>query len=133
MGKRNRWNPRILFYSLIALTLCVIISWVGYTTGYVPLQRALEFSVIASLLVGLTYAVRHLVLTSSPRWRVFRRIIFILCGTLWVGFFLWGISVIALRRVFGLSADSSAFLALPCYLLAAYLADKLEKRTRNTL
>lgn len=133
MGKRNRWNPRILFYSLIALTLCVIISWVGYASGYVSLQRALEFSVIASLLVGLTYAVRHLVLTSSPRWQVFRRIIFILCGTLWVGFFLWGISVIALRQVFGLSADSSAFLALPCYLLAAYLADKLEKRTRNTL
>lgn len=133
MGKRNRWNPRILFYSLIALTLCVIISWVGYASGYVSLQRALEFSVIASLLVGLTYAVRHLVLTSSPRWRVFRRIIFILCGTLWVGFFLWGISVIALRQVFGLSADSSAFLALPCYLLAAYLADKLEKHTRNTL
>ena len=36
-------------------------------------------------------------------------------------FLFTGISVIALRRVFGLSADSSAFLALPCYLLAPTL------------
>lgn len=130
MGKRSDWKIRIQFYSLIALTFCVIISWVGYMTGYVSLQTAVEFSVIALLLVGSTYALRRFVSTSSPKWQFFRRVVFVLCGIFWIGFFLWGISVIVLRQVFGLSADTSAFLALPCYLLGAYIADKLEKRTR---
>ena len=130
MGKRNYWKTRILFYSLIALTFCVIILWVLYITGYVPLQTAVISSVIALLLVGSTYALRRFVWTSSRKREVFRRVIFIFCGIVWIGFILWGISVIALRQIFGLSADNSAFLALPCYLLAAYLADKIEKRTR---
>ncbi|MGB9774771.1 MAG: hypothetical protein ACPL4I_12300 [Bacteroidota bacterium] len=130
MGKRSDWKIRIQFYSLIALTFCVIISWVGYMTGYIPLQTAAKFSVIALLLVGSTYALRRFVWTSSHKREAFRRVIFILCGIFWIGFFLWGISVIVLRHVFGLSADTSAFLALPCYLLGAYIADKLEKCTR---
>ena len=130
MGKRNYWKNRILFYSLIALIFCVIISWVGYVTGYVP-QTAVKSSVIALLLVGSTYTLQRFVWASPHRGKVSRRVIFIFCGIFWIGFFLWWISMIALRKMFGLSADSSAFLALPCYLLGAYLADKLEKRTRR--
>ena len=44
-----------------------------------------------------------------------------------IGFVLWGISVIILRRVFGLDADPAALLALPWYLVGAYLGDKLGK------
>lgn len=132
MGKPNYWKTRILFCSLIALTFCVIISWVGYMAGYVPFETAVRFSVIALLLVGSTYALRRFVWASPRRWQITRRVIFILGGIFWIGFLLWGVSVIALRHVFGLSADSSAFLALPCYLLGAYLGDKLEKRTRHS-
>ena len=45
-----------------------------------------------------------------------------------IGFVLWAISVIILRRVLGLSADLSALLALPWYLLGGYLGDKLGER-----
>lgn len=129
MEKRNFWKTRIWFYSLIALTFSVIISWVLYATGYVPLQTAVKYSVIALLLVGSTYALQRFVWASPAKREVFRRVTFIFCGIVWIGFLLWVISVIALRQMFGLSADSSAFLSLPWYLVAAYLAYKLEKCT----
>lgn len=55
------------------------------------------------------------------------RCLFILFG-MGIGFVLWVIFVIILRRVLGLSADFSALLALPWYLLGGYLGDKLGKR-----
>jgi hypothetical protein len=125
MGNRKHW-----FYGLIALTFCVIISWVLHMAGYVPLQTAVRGSVIALLLVGSTYALRRFVWTYPRRWELSRRVLFIFCGIFWIGWPLWMVAVMALRRIFGLSADGSAFLALPCYLLGAYIADKLEKRTR---
>jgi len=125
MGNRKYWS-----YGLIALTFCVIISWALHVAGHVSLQTAVRGSIIALLLVGSTYALRRFVLTHPRRRELSRRVLFIFCGTLCIGWPLWMVVGMALRRILGLSADDSAFLALPCYLLGAYVAGKLEKRTR---
>lgn len=131
MEKRDYKDSRILFYTVIALTFSVIISWAGYVIGYVSLQTAIKGSVIALLLACSAYALQRFVLAFPSRWRNFRRIVFILCGTFWIGFFLWIISVHTLRLVFGLSADISALLASPSYLLGAFLGDKLWKHMHS--
>jgi hypothetical protein len=68
MRERKYWAFTFGLYVLI-----VIIFWVGYLTGFVPLQTAIRYSVIVLLFIGSIYALRRFVLTSPPRWRVMRR------------------------------------------------------------
>ena len=118
MAKRIYWT-----YSFIALILVGVILW---ATGFDTPQGVIKFVVVGSLLLGSCYALRRFVLTSPSRWRVSRRVIFILCGTFWIGFPLWLISVFALRGVLG--GDLATLVSLLVYPLGAYLGDKLGKR-----
>lgn len=117
MRGRGYW-----IFQFILCLLVVIIFWAAYFLGHVPLQIAV-LSLLSFLCLAVSYGLRRFAGDRIFLWRC----LFILSG-MGIGFVLWGISVIILRRVFGLSADLSAFIALPWYLLGGYLGDRLGKR-----
>jgi hypothetical protein len=109
MARRNYW---IKLIANIVFILIALILWVS-----VSLQTAIYYLAATLLAIGAAYAIRRF-----PRTR---RGFFILFGTLCIGFVLWAVSVLILRKVFGWGADPAALLSFLWYPVGAYLGDRV--------
>lgn len=122
---RSWWTPQVVFCTVIIIILTAIILW-----DYIPHEKVILYTALAFFALGLGYVLRHL--PRTPTTITLWRGLFIFLGASGIGFVLWAISVIVLRRVFGLGADPAALTSLPVYLLGAllggYLGNKLGKR-----